>query len=140
MQAQKLESLLSQLVESYRFWDIVTLWSQERLEHEELVARALAAGVIRDGLIIQSQDLRWMNARSGQQELKGYPYVGYCAEAGHPMIVLRADALEHLLGVVNRAARPDRSRLREEFITRNDFRSWLEKTSEPLPHFWFPVS
>jgi len=30
---------LSQLVESYKFWDVVTHWAKERLEHEETVAR-----------------------------------------------------------------------------------------------------
>ena len=41
-------------IESYKFWDIVTLWAKEQLESEELVTRALAKGVIRDGLKLQS--------------------------------------------------------------------------------------
>jgi len=28
-------------VESFKFWDIVTLWAKEELESEEVVARAL---------------------------------------------------------------------------------------------------
>ena len=30
---------LSQLVESYKFWDVVTLWAKEKLEHEDIVAK-----------------------------------------------------------------------------------------------------
>ena len=43
-------------VESYRFWDIVTQWARETLQHEIVVARALAKGVVRDGLRAQSVD------------------------------------------------------------------------------------
>lgn len=67
------EQTLSQYVESFKFWDVVTLWAKERLEHEEIVARVLAAGIIRQGLIIQSRDPRWMEVDSGKEELKGYP-------------------------------------------------------------------
>jgi hypothetical protein len=41
--------LLSQHVESYRFWEVVTQWAQERLQHEHVVARVLAKAVVRDG-------------------------------------------------------------------------------------------
>ena len=37
--------------ESYRFWDIVTQWAAEKLQHEQVVARVLAKGVIRDGTL-----------------------------------------------------------------------------------------
>ncbi|MCZ7563748.1 MAG: hypothetical protein M5U08_08015 [Burkholderiales bacterium] len=47
---------LTQFVESYRFWDVVTLWARERLEHEDIVAGALARGVVCDGLKLQSVD------------------------------------------------------------------------------------
>jgi hypothetical protein len=52
----------SQLVESYKFWDVVSLWSRERLEHELIVARALARGVIIDGLRLHSADPKWVSA------------------------------------------------------------------------------
>ncbi len=133
------EQTLSQYVESFKFWDVVTLWAKERLEHEEIVARVLAAGIIREGLIIQSRDSRWMEvgSGSGKEELKGYPYVGYCAEPGGPMAILRASALEHLLAIVNRAEMPDRNKLGDEYITREDFRSWMIKKNETLPSFWY---
>ncbi len=50
---------LSHLVESYKYWDIVVLWAKERLEHEDIVARALARGIICDGLKCESIDSRW---------------------------------------------------------------------------------
>jgi hypothetical protein len=33
-------------VESHKFWDIVALWAKEQLEAEEVIARALAKGVL----------------------------------------------------------------------------------------------
>src|SRR4051794_19021849 len=101
-------------IESYKFWDIVTLWAKEQLEPEEVVARALAKGVIRDGLRLQSTDSRWIKGKA--VELKGQPFVGFCATPGAEVAVLRAEALEHLLGVVRQAARPSRNLLSEEFI------------------------
>ena len=47
---------LGHKIESHKFWDVVTLWAKERLEHENLVARALATAVIREGLILHSTD------------------------------------------------------------------------------------
>jgi hypothetical protein len=38
----------SQLVESYRFWEIATQWAQDRLQHEHVIARVMARGVVRD--------------------------------------------------------------------------------------------
>jgi hypothetical protein len=122
-------------IESYKFWDIVTLWAKEQLETEEIVARALAKGVVRDGLRLQSTDIRWTKGKS--MELKGQPFVGFCAIPGAEVTVLRAEALEHLLGVVRQARRPSRSLLREEFITKDDFRHWLRDTGQELPAFWF---
>jgi hypothetical protein len=69
-------------VESYKFWDIVTLWAKEQLEAEEVIARALAKAVIRDGLRLQSTDIRWAKGKGSVLELK-----------------------EHLLGVVRQARR-----------------------------------
>lgn len=53
------------------------------------------------------------------------------------MTVLRAEALEHLLAVVREARRPSRTVLRDEFITKKDFRDWLRSTKQELPAFWF---
>ena len=122
-------------IESHKFWDVVTLWAKEQLESEEVVARALAKGVIRDGLKLQSTDTQWRKGRA--MELKGQPFVGFCAVPGADMTVLRAEALEHLLGVVRQARRPSRSALKEEFITKDDFRRWLRSTKQELPAFWF---
>lgn len=121
-------------VESYKFWDVVSLWARERLEHEETVARALAAGVVRDGLRCCSVDPRW---RDGRMELRGYPYVGYCAKPDAAPVILRAAVLEHLLAVVQRAETPARALLMEEFIARADFAAWLDSTGQPQPAFWF---
>ncbi len=41
-------------VESYKFWDVVSLWGRETLEHDVLVAKKLANGVIKQGLWMQS--------------------------------------------------------------------------------------
>ena len=122
-------------IESHKFWDIVTLWAKEQLESDEIVARALAKGVIRDGLRLQSTDARWTKGKA--MELKGQPFVGFCAAPGAEVAVLRADALEHLLGVVRQAKRPSRALLKEEFVTKEDFERWLRSTKQPLPAFWF---
>ena len=121
-------------IESHKFWDVVTLWAKEQLEPEEVVARALAKGVVRDGLKLQSADARWSK---GKTELKGQPFVGFCAAPGAEMTVLRAEALEHLLNVVREAKRPSRNALKEEFISKDDFRRWLTATKQELPAFWF---
>ena len=57
------------------------MWAKERLEHEEIVARALAVALIRDGLVLNSVDARWMEAKE-KVEFKGYPYVGFCPVIG----------------------------------------------------------
>jgi hypothetical protein len=66
--------------------------------------------------------------------------VGFCAVPGAELAVLRAEALEHLLAVVREAQRPSRSVLRDEFITKDDFRHWLRSTKQELPAFWFARS
>ena len=127
----------SQLVESYRFWDVVTLWARESLEHEDVVARALARGVIRGGLRFLSVDPKWLKPNKAEVEFRGYPYVGYCAKPHDPMIVLRVEALEHLLSIVERAEVPLRDLLHELFVSRDDFRAWLQATNQTLPDFWY---
>jgi hypothetical protein len=123
-----------QLVETYRFWDVVALWSRERLENDVVVSRALARGIIVDGLRFQSVDPRWVKAN---RSLSGYPYVGYAAMPEVPLVMLRAEVLEHLLAVVRQAAIPSREILSAEFVARADFRSWLKATDQALPSFWF---
>jgi len=125
-------------IESYKFWDIVTLWAREQLEAEEVIARALAKGVIRDGLRLQSTDIRW--AKGAVLELKGQPFVGFYATPGSELSVLRAEALEHLLAVVSQARRPSRTVLTDEFITKDDFHHWLRATKQQPPAFWFARS
>jgi len=130
-----METQLGHLVESYRFWDIVTLWSKEKLENEEIVARALARGIIRDGLKFQSVDTRWV--KTIEMEFDGDPYVGFVAKPGEEIVVLRADSLEHLLKIVRIAKTPSRRMLKNEFVLKNDFKDWLKATGQPLPTFWF---
>ena len=125
-------------IESHRFWDIVTLWAKERLEPESLVARALATAVIRDGLTLHSTAPNWLQDNDGKLELRGTPYVGYDPLGAGEAMILRAETLEHLLGVVRAAREPDRSRLTDEFIYRSDFAKWLIWSGEPWPQFWFP--
>ncbi len=128
---------LSAHVESYKFWDVVTLWARERFEHEEIVARALAKAVICDGLALHSVDPRWLDPKKGQLELHGYPYVGYRPVPDRETMILRAEALEHLLSIVHKAATPSQQALGEEFIAKIDFQRWLARSGEPLPTFWF---
>lgn len=128
---------LSELVETYRFPDVVMLWARERLEHESIVASALARGVIRDGLRLQSVSAQWKNDSNKPIEFRGYPYVGYTAHPEGAMSVLRSSALAHLFAVVERGEQPVLERLHEEFIDRNDFRNWLVAKELPLPRFWF---
>lgn len=128
---------LSQLIETYRFPDVVTLWARERLENEAIVASALARAVICDGLRLQSIEARWANNPNKAIEFLGYPYVGYTALPSGAMSILRASALDHLFAIVERGKSPVVEKLRDEFIDRNDFRDWLLKTGLPLPRFWY---
>ncbi len=125
-------------VESYKFWDIATLWAKEQLESEEVIARALAKGVIRDSLRLNSTDIRWAKSKGKDAlALDGQPYVGFCGKPGAELSVLRAEALEHLLAVVRQAKRPSRKILQDEFVSQQDFREWLKATGQDLPAFWF---
>jgi hypothetical protein len=127
--------VLSQHVESYRFWEVVTQWAQERLEHEHVIARAMARGVVRDGLRVQSVDPRWTN--QGTFELRGAPLVGYVAREGSLPIFIRSSALAHLRNIVEEAGAPSPQALGEEFVTKQDFLSWLAREKLPVPVFWF---
>jgi hypothetical protein len=127
--------VISRHVESYRFWEVVVQWARERLQHEHVIARVLAKGVVREGLRVQSVDPRWANA--GTFELRGAPLVGYVAREGDLPIFIRASALAHLTQVVERAAVPDPQVLFEEFITKQDFRAWLVHSKISEPFFWF---
>lgn len=128
---------LSQRVETYRFPDVVALWARERLEHEVVVARALAHAVVCEGLQLQSLDSRWAGGSFKPLELRGYPYVGFTSRSDGPMAILRVSALDHLIGVIERGEEPDMGKLHEEFINREDFRAWLLGAGLPLPRFWF---
>ncbi len=121
-------------VESYRFRDIVTQWTRETLQHEHIVARALTKAVVRDGLRAQSVDPKWVNR--GTFELRGLPLVGYVAKDGHLPIFIRSSALKHLADVVEKAAKPNPQLLFEEFITRQDFRTWLREAGLTPPVFY----
>ncbi|QJW84909.1 hypothetical protein HK414_18980 [Ramlibacter terrae] len=127
--------LLSQHVESYRFWEVVIQWAQERLQHEHVVARALAKAVVRDGLRVQSVDARWLTP--GTFELRGAPLVGYVAGEGMLPVFIRATALTHLRSIVERAATPQPEALFEEFMAKQDFHVWLTRCGFVLPAFWF---
>lgn len=127
--------ILSRHVESYRFWEVVAQWARERLQHEHVVARVLAKGVVREGLRVQSVDARWVTA--GTFELRGAPLVGYVAREGDLPIFIRASALAHLRQVVERAAVPEPEALSEEFITKQDFQAWLAHSQIAEPSFWF---
>ena len=128
---------LTQLVETYRFADVVTMWARERLENDAIVASALARGVICDGLRLQSSDARWASSPGKAIEFLGYPYVGYTARPNGVMSILRATALDHLFAIVERGKSPVLEKLREEFIDRSDFRDWLLAKGLPLPRFWY---
>jgi hypothetical protein len=129
---------LGQHVESYRFWDIVTQWARETLQHEHIIARVLAKGVVRDGLRVQSVDSKWTN--KGTFELRGLPLVGYVAKDGNLPIFIRSSALNHLREIVENAATPDAQILFEEFVTKQDFLAWLVQAGVNPPSFWFQVS
>lgn len=124
-------------IETYRFSDVVSLWARERLEHEVIVARALARAVICDGLRLQSIDGRWTNNPDKPIEFRGYPYVGYTARPNGAMSILRTSALDHLFAIVERGENPALEKLHEEFIDRNDFRTWLLTAGVMIPRFWY---
>ena len=127
---------MKELIESYKFWDIVTLWAKEILEHEDIVSRLLAEGVVKEGLRLNSVDTRWKRPK-GDLELLGYPYVGYRPHAEGALMILKTESLEHLLASVRKAETPSRTELLETFILKEDFHVWLQTKNLSLPHFWF---
>lgn len=127
-----------QYVESHRFWEVVTQWARETLQHERVIARVLARGVVRDGLRMQSVDARWTS--QGTFELRGLPLVGYVAREGQLPIFIRSSALRHLRDIVDKAETPDAQKLFEEFVTKQDFLVWLQQQRLSPPSFWFGVS
>jgi hypothetical protein len=126
---------LSKHVESYPFWEVAARWAAERSEDVAIVARAMARGVLREGLRVQSVDARW--SKPGTFELRGAPLVGYVALEGVLPIFIRSSALAHLRAVVERAAEPDPKALSEEFLTKQDFQAWLVQWDIPRPTFWY---
>lgn len=126
---------LSRHVESYPFWDVAGRWAAERREDVPVVARAMARGVMQEGLRVQSVDARW--SRPGAFDLRGSPLVGYVAVEGVLPIFIRASALSHLRSVVERGVAPDPKALAEEFLTKQDFHAWLLQWDIPKPAFWY---
>ena len=121
-------------IESFKFGDIARIWGRERLEHEVVIGRELAQGIVHDGLRFQSINPRWVKS---SESFRGSPLVGFSAQQDMPPVLLRASALEHLLRIARKALDPDMLVLSEEFVTKDDFRKWLVQTGRPLPKFWF---
>jgi len=121
-------------IESFKFTDIVRHWARERLVHELLVARELARGIIREGLRFQSVEPKWVKAT---EAFRGYPLVGYSARQDLPPILIRAEALEHLLAVEREVVDLDIRLVTDEFVTKDDFRKWLVATGRSMPAFWY---
>ena len=121
-------------IESYKFWDVVELWGKEQLVHEILIARRLAVGVVKEGLRFQSTNPKWL---SSETELMSYPYVGYSAHPGEKPVILKAEVLEHLLSVAAENIEASKQLLQNEIITKHEFKSWLVKTGQSFPVFWF---
>lgn len=109
---------------------------RERLVHEGIIAHELVSGVSREGLRFQSVNPRWIKASA---TFRGYPLVGYSARQNLPPIIIRAASSlpEHLLAVEREARDPDLILLRDEFVTKDDFRNWLVHAGKPMPAFWF---
>jgi hypothetical protein len=125
-------------VDSYCFWDLITQWARETLQHEHVVARAMAEGVVCDGLRVQSVDSKWAN--KGTFELRGLPFVDYVAKDGKLPIFIRSSALKHLRDIVEKAATPDPQLVFDEFVTKQDFLTWLTQIGVNPPSFWFEAS
>ena len=121
-------------IESYKFWDIVELWGREQLEHEIIISRKLAVGIVKDGLRFQSTNPKWLKPT---EELLSYPYVGYSAHPGEEPVILKAEVLEHLLSVASAKVEASKQLLQNEVITKHDFKAWLVRTGQSFPKFWF---
>ena len=121
-------------VESFKFADVARIWGRERLEHEVVIGRELARGIIQEGLRFQSISPKWVKS---SETFRGSPLVGFSAHQDLTPVLLRADALEHLLKVTRMAIDPDMSILSDEFVLKDDFRKWLVHTGRALPEFWY---
>jgi hypothetical protein len=121
-------------VESYKFWDVVSLWGRESLEHDVLVARKLANGVVKQGLRFQSKNPMWMDSRD---ELLSYPYVGYTVIESEGPIILKAATLAHLINVAEEKEDPSKIILTDEAVLKSDFKKWLVRTGQGFPKFWY---
>ncbi|MBT3202892.1 MAG: hypothetical protein HOM14_00670 [Gammaproteobacteria bacterium] len=121
-------------VESYKFWDIVKLWGRETLEHDVIIARKLAQGVIKKGLRFQSTNPKWLNST---EELLSYPYIGYTSIATEGPIIVKAGVLAHLINVAEEKADPSELVLKDEVVLKNDFKKWLVRTGQAFPKFWY---
>lgn len=120
-------------IDSYKFWDIVSLWGREELEHDVLVSRKLAVGIIKEGLRFQSIDPNWLKP---SEELLSYPYVGYSSLKGEPPIIIKAEVLEHLLAIATKKIDASKQILTDEAVKKVDFKAWLIRTGQAFPDFW----
>ena len=121
-------------IDSYKFWDVVKLWGREELEHDVLVSRKLAVGIIKEGLRFQSTDPNWLKP---SEELLSYPYVGYTSLKGEPPIIIKAAVLEHLLAVASKKLDTSKQILTDESVKKSDFETWLIRMGQAFPDFWF---
>jgi hypothetical protein len=121
-------------VESYKFWDVVKLWGRETLEHDVLVARRLANGIIKQGLRFQSKNPKWMDSKD---ELLAYPYIGYTVIESEGPIILKAVVLAHLINVAEEKTDPSKIILTDEAVLKSDFSNWLIRTGQSFPKFWY---
>jgi hypothetical protein len=121
-------------VESYKFWDVVNLWGRETLEHDVMVARRLANGVIKQGLRLQSKNPKWMDSND---ELLSYPYIGYTVIESEGPIILKAVTLAHLINIAEEKEDPSKIILSDEAVLKSDFTNWLVRTGQSFPKFWY---
>ncbi len=121
-------------VESYKFWDIVKLWGRETLEHDVIIARKLAQGIIKKGLRFQSTNPKWLNST---EELLRYPFIGYTSIAAEGPIIIKAQVLAHLINVAEEKADPSKLILKDEVVLKSDFKQWLVRTGQDFPTFWY---
>lgn len=129
---------LTELVETYKFWEVVSMWAEEINADEDIVARVLAKAVVREGLILNSIDPQTLkDKKNPNMELRGEPYIGYSSSKGNGMMVLNKEALAHLTAIVGKAEKPNPALLIHEFFNKENFKRWLEQAEQELPVFWF---
>lgn len=121
------------MLDHLKLTDVIALWARERLEHDVLVARRIARGVIHEGLRVQSTG--GQNSPADIASLCGYPYVGYSARPGDAPIVIRVQALEHLMAVFEERTDMQPRKLNEEFVARDALVQWLVHIGQPIPAF-----